>query len=173
VTIRCEFCKKELSDDEYFWDMDEPELYQEMRYNVATWKCKECGRQIAQLIRQMKELNINPVIDPYIPLEMVHIEDREYKRFLGEEPDKYDSNYAAFTLTKREAEARKYAIDAIDELDDDRLRRIAWHLIDTIDGLLAEALMSGDITCGTWTNVALYEVAAVFIRDLKELERGE
>ena len=173
MTIRCDFCKKELSDDEYFWDFSEPLLYEEMRYNIATWKCKECGRRIARLIRQMKELNINPVIDPYIPLEMVHIEDREYKRYLGEEPDKYDSNYTAFTLTKREAEARKHAIDAIDELNDDRLRRIARHLIDTIDGLLAEALMSGDITCGTWTNVALYEVAAIFIRDLKELERGE
>ena len=168
--IRCDFCKKELTDDEFFWDLEHPELYQELRYNIATYKCKQCGEKIAQLVEQMKAMNINPVIDPYIPLEMVHIEDKAYKQYRGEPVSKYDSDYASFALTKKAAEARKSAIDAIDKLNDEKLKRIARKLIECIDGLIAEALMGRDITNGTWTNVVVYQVAAIFIEDyLKEM----
>jgi hypothetical protein len=91
--------------------------------------------------------------------EEVVIEDITWKQYNGKEPSVYDSEYVGFAVRKEIAEMRKQAIDEALKLKDTNSRKyeLIRKLIKEADGLIAEGLMAGIITPGSWTLVAIYE----------------
>jgi hypothetical protein len=156
----CMVCGKEvLGRCEILEDTPETEYIEEHweRYGDHS-VCKKHMKKLLKALKVLEEGGFQPEVNPKMSEEVV-IEDITWKQYNGKEPSVYDSEYVGFAVRKEIAEMRKSAIDEALKLKDTNSRKyeLVRKLIKEADGLIAEGLMAGIITPGSWTLVAIYE----------------
>ena len=167
----CVACEKEvLGRFEDFEDSPQREFIEENWARCGDWSvCKQHEKPLAELLKRMIELGVNPEVNPKIAEEFETIEGRGYKEWLRNQGkqvviSKYDSDYTSFILPKRAAKLRRQAIDEIEKLKDKELGRA---IIKAVDGAMAEAFMAGIMTPNSWSVITAYDIAFCIISDLR------